>query len=79
MDAIRIEHKGEQVAADLVPVGSMVGDDEHDTVLLRKMADDAERYISSFPWCGAVFESYFGGGVGGIFAVFFFHDSPEPP
>jgi hypothetical protein len=77
MDAVRIELKGEQVAADLVPVGSIVGDDEQDTVLLRKMADDAERYISSFSWCGPVLKSYFGGGVGGIFAVFFFHIRPS--
>ena len=37
------------------------------------MFDAASLYISSFSWCGAVLDSYFGGGVGGIFAVFFFH------
>lgn len=28
---------------------------------------------SSFSWCEGILESYFGGGVGSIFAVFFFH------
>lgn len=79
MNAVPIELKGKQVAADLVPVGNIVGDDEQDTVLLRKMAHDAERYICSFPWCGAVLKSYLGGGVGGIFAVFFFHIRPSRP
>lgn len=79
MNAVPIELQGQQVASDLTPAKSIVGDDEQDTFLLRTMADDAERYISSFPWCKAVLESYFGGGVGGIFAVFFFHIRPSRP
>ena len=71
--AIPIELKGKEVALGLVTSGSIVGDDEEDTVLLREMFDAASLYISSFSWCGAVLDSYFGGGVGGIFAVFFFH------
>jgi hypothetical protein len=73
MNLVPIEVKGKEVALGLVPSGSIVGDDEEDAVLLRKMFDDASRYISSFSWCEAVLDSYFGGGVGGIFAVFFFH------
>src|SRR5437588_11101857 len=73
MMAIPIELKGKEVALGLVTSGSIVGDDEEDTVLLREMFDAASLYISSFSWCGAVLDSYFGGGVGGIFAVFFFH------
>jgi len=64
-----------QVASELVPAASIVGDDEQDTILLRKMSEDAKQYISSFPWCETIRDSYFGGGVGGIFAVFFFHIS----
>jgi hypothetical protein len=41
------------------------------------MADEARRYVSSFSWCEAVLDSYFGGGVGGIFAVFFLHIRPS--
>jgi hypothetical protein len=76
---IPIELQGQQVASDLVPAKSIVGDDEQDTVLLREMADEAQRYISSFSWCKEVLDSYFGGGVGGIFAVFFFHIRPSRP
>jgi hypothetical protein len=79
MDPVPIELQGEQIASDLTPAGSIVGDDEQDTVLLRKMSEDAKRYISSFPWCDAVLGSYFGGGVGGIFAVIFFHIRPSRP
>src|SRR5882757_7232829 len=67
------ELKGFLVASELVPAVNIVGDDEQDTVLLRKMSEDAKHYISSFPWCETILNSYFGGGVGGIFAVFFFH------
>jgi hypothetical protein len=70
------ELKGTQIASALVPAADIVGDDEQDTVLLRKMSEDAKQYISSFPWCGTILNSYFGGGVGGIFAVFFFHIRP---
>jgi hypothetical protein len=71
------ELNGTQVASELVPAASIVGDDEQDTVLLRKMSEDAKQYISSFPWCETILGSYFGGGVGGIFAVFFFHIRPS--
>jgi hypothetical protein len=71
------ELKGMQIASELVRAADIVGDDEEDTALLRKMLEDARHYISSFPWCETVLSSYFGGGVGGIFAVFFFHIRPS--
>ena len=67
------EMAGERIAARLVPTSEIIGDDETDTDLLQKMAAEARRYISSFSWCEAVLDSYFGGGFGGIFGVFFFH------
>jgi hypothetical protein len=79
MNAVPIELQGEQIASGLTPAGNIVGDDEQDTVLLRKMSEDATRYISSFPWCDGVLNSYFGGGVGGIFAVFLYHIRPYRP
>jgi hypothetical protein len=71
------EVKGQLVASALVSVAEIVGDHEHDTVLLRKMSEDAKHYISSFPWCDATLASYFGGGVGGIFAIFFLQIRPN--
>jgi hypothetical protein len=70
------ELEGAQVASELVPAGDIVGVDEEDTALPRKMVGDANRYISSFSWCEAILDSYFGGGVGGIFAVFFVRIRP---
>lgn len=72
------ETEGERIASGLVPSEDISGDDEEDTTLLRKMSEDARRYISSFTWCDAVLSSYFGGGLGGVFAVFFFHIRPRP-
>jgi hypothetical protein len=76
MNSIPIELKGKEIALGLRPSGSIVGDDEEDTALLGKMFEASTQYISSFPWCEAILDSYFGGGVGGIFGVFFFHIRP---
>ena len=73
------ELAGERIAAGLVPSGDISGDDATDSELLSKMAEDAQRYIGSFSWCEEVLDSYFGGGVGGIFAIFFFHIRPSRP
>lgn len=71
--------KGEEVASELVPVGNITGEDEEDTTLLREMSETAKHYLSSFSWCDTILSSYFGGGVGGIFAVFYFHIRPARP
>jgi len=68
--------EGELIAAELTPSENIEGDDEEDTALLQKMWEEAWRYISSFAWCKSAIASYFGGGVGGIFAVFFFRIQP---
>jgi hypothetical protein len=67
---------GEQIAAGLVRVAELRGDDDEDTQLLKEMADEAKGYISSFSWCRGIVDSYFGAGVGKIFAVFFFRIQP---
>jgi hypothetical protein len=59
-----------------VPSANIAGDDEEDTALLRTMSEEAKAYICSFSWCKNALDSYFGGGVGGIFAVFLFHIRP---
>jgi len=71
------EAEGMRIASGLIPAAKIKGDDAADTRLLRKMSEEARRYISSFSWCDSVIDSYFGGGVGGIFAVFFFHIQPS--
>lgn len=74
-----IEIAGRKIAAELVSNDKIGGDDATDTELLKGMAVEATRYIRSFAWCETVIGSYFGGGIGGIFAVFFLHiDSSRP-
>jgi hypothetical protein len=57
----------------------MKGEDEEDTLLLQQMSRDAEAYLRSYSWCGGVQTAFFGGGVGGIFAVFLFNIQPMRP
>jgi hypothetical protein len=59
--------------AGVVPVELLAGGDDEDTALLRGMSQDAEAYLRSFSWCKEVQGSFFGGGVGGIIAVFLFN------
>ena len=64
----------------VVPVAEMRGDDDEDTLLLRKSLTEAEEFLADFQWCDGILESYFGIGVGGIFAVFLFriaHSRPD--
>ncbi len=77
MNEIAIERRGKKIASTLVPSEGLIGGDEQDMGLLRKMFEHAREYISSFSWCQGVLDSYFGGGVGGIFAVYFFHIQPS--
>jgi hypothetical protein len=58
--------------AGLVPMSELSGDDE-DASLLRRMSHEAEAYLRSFSWCKDVCRAYFGGGVGGVFAIFLFN------
>jgi hypothetical protein len=74
-----IDSAGIQIASGLVSSLKIIGEDEMDTALLRKMAADAEVFIRSFSWCSSVLESYFGDGIGGIFAIFFFRIRPSRP
>jgi hypothetical protein len=72
-------HGSDVPVVGVVPVQSMTGDDEQDTLLLGQMLREAEAYLRSFSWCGDVLSSFFGGGVGGIFAVFLFNIRPAKP
>ena len=55
------------------------GDDEEDTMLLRQMLEEARSYILSHSWCDSITGTYFGGGVGGILAIFLFNIATSRP
>jgi hypothetical protein len=63
----------------LTPVKDMSGEDAEDTDLLRASLEEARIFLSSFGWCHAIKEIYFGLGVGGIVSVFLFHIDRIPP
>jgi hypothetical protein len=57
-------------ATGVVNIADMVGDDEEDTSLLRKLGERARSYLSDFSWCASIVEMYYGLGIGGIAGVF---------
>ena len=60
----------------VVLVEQLFGEGEEDTALLRSMAADAEKYLSSFHWCSSIKRRYFGAGIGKVVAVFLFQIVP---
>lgn len=61
----------------LVPLERMSGDSKKDTLLLKMMAEEAHEFLETFRWCKNVRRSWFGSGVGGVYAVFFFEIEPR--
>jgi hypothetical protein len=60
----------------VVPVRDIKGENDEETLGLRKMFDEAQRFLSAFNWCVRIEESYFGFGYAGIVAVFLFKICP---
>jgi hypothetical protein len=72
-DAIAVEVVANRV--DVAPVSGLVAmeailAEDEDKDALGNAGKEAVLYCTSFTWCEAVLESYFGGGVAGVFAVF---------
>lgn len=61
----------------LTPSSNIQGDTPKDTRLLNGMLRKAKDYIGSFSWASEPKTVYFGGGIGGVLAVFLFEFS-EP-
>jgi hypothetical protein len=62
--------------SSVIPVLEIKGDSDEDTRLLKELALQAEAFIKSFQWCHGIKDSYYGFGVGGILAIFYFHIIP---
>ena len=54
----------------------MRGEDEEETLKLRKMETAARGFINGFEWCKGIREFYFGDGIGDVIAVFFTRIEP---
>ncbi len=57
----------------LIPAEQIVGEDDEETGLLKKMLQEATDYLRAFRWCPPIDQVYLGYGVGGVVAVFLFH------
>jgi hypothetical protein len=60
----------------LTPVALIKGEDEEETLQLRNLYSEAEKYLRKFKWCKNVLEAYLGYGVADVFGLFFFHIDP---
>ena len=60
----------------LTPISEMKGDSTEDSRLLKHMAKEARQYLRSFAWCKQIKAGWFGWGIGGVCAVFFFEIVP---
>lgn len=63
----------------VTPEAEPIGENAEDSALLRDLIARAKAYIGGFDWCAAIDETYFGDGVGGIFAVVLFRIRPGRP
>lgn len=61
------------------PIDGIFHEDHEELRLLRQMAREAEDYLQESAWCKTIREAYFGGGYGGIIAVFLFRIVPFKP
>jgi hypothetical protein len=63
----------------IIPLEVLFEDQEEGTAVLCDMAEEAQSYLESFPWCVSIEESYFGDGVPDAVAVFLFRIEPSRP
>lgn len=62
--------------SSLVSIRMISREDEKETRLLQKMANQAKLYLLSFKWCKGIKSGWLGWGVGGICGVFLFKIVP---
>ena len=56
--------------SDFQKLPEVRGEDDEETLLLLKMADEAIGYISKFSWCPPIEGTYLAYGVGGVVGLF---------
>ncbi|HTZ74113.1 MAG TPA: hypothetical protein VMB47_09345 [Candidatus Aquilonibacter sp.] len=60
----------------VVPFEQLAEGDDENARLLKSMAADAEKYLSSFSWCRSIESRYFGYGIGKILSIFLYRITP---
>ena len=62
----------------VVPIAEMAVESPEDTALLEAACTSAQEFLLTHPWCHGFGEVYFGGGVGGVVAIFLMSIYPVP-
>lgn len=62
----------------LVPISSMVGEDDEETAQLGSILQDARSYLKGFSWCHDIRDEHYGLGVGGVVGIFLFEIDADP-
>ncbi len=55
----------------------ILGEDDEETLQLKRLHTEAEQFISRFSWCKRIVRCYFGDGVANLVGVFFFEIEPS--
>ncbi len=63
----------------IIPLELLFEDEGEESAVLCDMAEEAQSYLESFPWCVSIEEGYFGDGVPDAVAVFLFRIEPTRP
>jgi hypothetical protein len=66
-------------AKGIIPLDKLFEEEEEEAASLCDMAEEAQSYLESFPWCTSIEEGYFGDGVPDAVAVFLFRIEPSRP
>jgi len=53
----------------LVSEHEILGEDEEETLQLRRLLSDARHFVGEFPWCESVREAFLGFGIDGLVGV----------
>lgn len=76
---VKPEGRNEFPIRGVSPIDGIFHSNREERRLLRLMAREAEDYLQKFIWCKTIREAYFGGGYGGVVAVFLFRIIPTTP
>jgi hypothetical protein len=66
-------------AKGIIPLQELFEEQGEEAASLCDLAEEAQSYLESFPWCVSIEEGYFGDGVPDAVAVFLFRIEPSRP
>ena len=61
----------------VVPSSEIKGEDETETAGLKRLLEEANKFLATFDWCVGIKDSYLGIGIAGVIGVFLFKIAPR--